>query len=242
MQRLTFEIEAESLRRFAGLAAAGFLVTGLDRAAANLGAVAGAAEVRAALAAKNITLQNLTDDPRIAEWRRAIAACGLKASTFKGSAEQLSRRFLKGESISTPLPVVNAYCEVSARHLAPMAGYDLDRFRSPELAIRLGRPGTDKFSPLGGRAADMPVTADVVVYASGDTVVCWAFNHRDSQETCLTADTRTAAFFGEAVTAVQREAMVAALEEMAGLLKAAGAEVGQLMLADAKSPRFTLGE
>ncbi|MBI2808723.1 MAG: hypothetical protein HYX68_27355 [Planctomycetes bacterium] len=241
MKPFTFEIETDVIQRFPRVSVGSFVVTGLEQAAAALHDAAKVAEqVRNELVAKGISIQNLAVDVRVAGWRQAIATCGLKASTYKSSPEQLGRRYLKGDTISTPLPVVNAYCAVSSRHLAPMAGYDLDRFPNPQLALRMGRPGSDAFHPLGGRADDMPITPEVVVYASGSVVVCWAFNHRDSQDTCLTADTRDAVFFAEAVTAVQQEAMNAALSELAGLLREGGADVGPMVIADATSPSFTL--
>jgi DNA/RNA-binding domain of Phe-tRNA-synthetase-like protein len=82
----------------------------------------------------------------------------------------------------------------------------------------------------------MPITREVVVYAVGSTILCWAYNCRDSQETCLTGETNVGVFFGEAVTERQHAPLRAALDELAECLQRAGATVGRVVFADAGSP------
>ena len=138
----------------------------------------------------------------------------------------------------TGLPLVDLYCEVATRHLAPLGGYDVDRLPAEDIELRLARPDGDSFAPLGG--GDMPLADRVAVYASGSTVLCWAYNCRDSRDTCLTEDTDTGLFLGEAVTARQHRALRAALDDLAGRLSAAGAEVGEVVYADAERPRIDI--
>jgi DNA/RNA-binding domain of Phe-tRNA-synthetase-like protein len=187
-----------------------------------------------ALVAQDVTIELVADHPLIKDWRSAIAACGLKPSTYKSSPEQLARRTLKSGPVQTGLPLVDLYCEVATRHLAPLGGYDLDRLPPDDIELRFGRPGTDTFVPIGG--GEMPLTDKVAVYASGPTVLCWAYNCRDSRETCLTEGTGTGLFVGEAVTARQHGALRAALEDLAGRLTSAGAQVGEIAYADAERP------
>ena len=218
---LTFSLSPALLDRFPDCRAGGFLVHGLRAAAARLAEEPEPLSA-AALETAGITQQNLADEPRIQAWRRAIARCGLKPSTYKSSPEQLAARLLRGKGISTPLPVVNAYCAISIRHLAPMGGYDLRRLPEPAITLRLARPGEDVFQPLGGRAEDMPLTENVAVYASGSEVICWAFNHRDSARTCLEAETDEAVFFSEAVAPEQHAGLEAGLRELADFIRADG--------------------
>ena len=191
-----------------------------------------------ALVGQDVTIELVADHPLVKDWRSAIAACGLKPSTYKSSPEQLARRTLKSGPVHTGLPLVDLYCEVATRHLAPLGGYDVDRLPPEDVELRLARPGTDAFVPLGG--GDMPLTDKVAVYASGSTVLCWAYNCRDSRETCLTEDTDTGLFLGEAVTARQHGALRAALEDLAERLSAAGAEVGGIAYADAERQRVSI--
>ncbi|MDQ3979142.1 MAG: hypothetical protein M3314_06265 [Actinomycetota bacterium] len=213
----------------------GVVASGLVPAASVLaGRVEG--DLRQELSSRGLKIETLASDPVIADWRAAIAASGLKASTYKGSVEQLVRRTLKSGPVRTGLPLVDVYCDVATRHLAPLGGYDVARLPSPAVSLRLADPSTDRFLPLAGKEGDMPLTPQVVVYAAGPTVLCWAYNCRDSRETCLTEETEVAVFFGEAVTERQHAPLAEALAELAAVLTGAGAAVGPVVFADAGSP------
>ena len=214
----------------------GFLASGLAAAAAVVDQQPFPTDTAQALVSQDVTIELIADHPLIKDWRIAIAACGLKPSTYKSSPEQLARRTLKSGPVRTGLPLVDLYCEVATRHLAPLGGYDVARLPTAEIRLRLADPSNDTFAPLGGREGDMPLTDSVAVYAAGSTVVCWAYNCRDSRETCLTAGTDVAMFVGEAVTARQHGALRRALDDLAARLTAAGAQVGPMAYADADSP------
>ncbi len=235
---IRIEIEPAILGRFPDCRVGGFLVRGL-RSAAERVRLEPADSLASSLADQAITAEKLGEEPRVQEWRKAIKQCGLKPSDYKSSPEQLARRLLKGTWISTPLPVVNLYSAVSARHLAPLGAYDLERLPVPAVTLREARE-TDTFAPLGGRPEDMPLRPQVAVYASGTEVICWAFNHRDSSATCLVPETDTALFAGEAVAGLQLASLDAALAELARELRDAGATVGPAQYADAKSPSVSL--
>ena len=139
--------------------------------------------------------------------------------------------------MQTDLPLVELYSEVATRHLAPQGGYDVDRLPPDDIELRFARPD-DQFAPIGG--GEMPLTDKVAVYASGSTVLCWAYNCRDSRETCLTEDTDTGLFLGEAVTARQHAALRAALDDLAERLSGVGAQVGGIAYAEANGPGIDL--
>lgn len=228
-------IAGEVAGRHPDILVGGLLATGLRAAAAAAPPLPG--DTAQALVAQDVTIELVADHPLVRDWRSAIASCGLKPSTYKSSPEQLARRTLKSGPVQTGLPLVDLYCEVATRHLAPLGGYDVDRLPEGEIDLRLGREG-DRFDPLGG--GQMPLGDQVVVYAVGATVVCWAYNCRDSRETCLTEETDTGLFLGEAVTARQHGALRSALDDLAARLGAAGAEVGEVTYADAGSPRVEI--
>lgn len=195
---------------------------------------------RSQLLEQGLTIENLTSDPRVAAWRDAFRRSGLKPSTYRSSPEQLARRLLRGENISTPLPIVNAYCAVSAANLASLGGYDLNRLPTMEVTLRYARPEQDSFQPLGGRVENMPLIPTVAVYACGTDIICWSFNHRDSLRTCLEPHTQRALFLCEAVDQAQYHSVANALEELRRTLSAAGARVGGLASADNCSQRTEL--
>ncbi len=191
-----------------------------------------------ALVSQDVTIELAADHPLIRDWRAAIAECGLKPSTYKSSPEQLARRTLKSGPVRTGLALVDLYCEVATRHLASLAGYDVDRLPAEPIVLRLANPAADVFVPLGG--GDVPRTEGVAVYAAGPTVLRWAYNCRDCRETGLTEETDTGLFLGEAVSAVQHEALRTALDDLAGRLAAAGAQVGPVLCADRDQPHITI--
>ncbi len=219
---------------------AGFLASGLISAAAVLAEAGLPYDTAGELAAAGVSIERLADHPVIAGWRTAIAACGLKPSTYKGSVEQLVRRTLKSGPVRTPLPLVDMYCDVAARHLAPLGAYDVGLLPVPDIALRLADPSVDEFHPLGAaRDGEMPLTPAVAVYACGSTVICWAYNCRDSQDTCLASDTDVGLFLGEAVTEGQHGPLRAAFADLRERLAGAGATVGETQVASAVAPSFT---
>lgn len=232
---LTLRIETNLLNRYPQLRVGAFCVEGLAHAAGRVttGQLAELwMQTVAELTRIGTTSDKVADVPVVAEWRRAIAACGLKPSTYKSSVEALVRRVLKDGAVSTPLPIVTAYCAISARTLAPMGGYDMSRLPVASVDVRCGRPERDTFTPLGGRAEDMPITRDVALYASGNTVMCWAFNHRDSKATCLQDSTDRAVFFCESIAELQYGPMQQSLQMMNDLLSELGATVGAVAFVD----------
>jgi DNA/RNA-binding domain of Phe-tRNA-synthetase-like protein len=237
MPSFSFSIAGEIAERHPDILVGGLLASNLRATAAAVAAAAFPEDTAQALVNQDVTIELVADHPLVKDWRTAIAACGLKPSTYKSSPEQLARRTLKSGPVRTGLALVDLYCEVATRHLAPLGGYDVERLPAPEIELRLAR-GDDSFSPLGG--GDMPLTDKVAVYAAGATVICWAYNCRDSRDTCLTEDTQAGLFLGEAVTARQQGALRIALADLAGRLAAAGAQVGPVVFADRDTPQIEI--
>ena len=238
MTEIRIAIDPAVLERFPDCRVGGFLARGLRSAAGKL-KLEGAETLAAPLTVQGVSVESLSEEPRIREWRKAYQQIGVKPSTYKSSAEQLARRLLKGSWISTPLPLVNLYSAVSVKHLTPMGAYDVERLPDPSVVLRFPREG-DVFHPLGGRPEDMPLRPAVAVYASGSEITCWAFNHRDSATTSLLAETDLGFFMAEAVAGVQYASLEAAFAELARDLREAGADVGETVYADASGSRATI--
>lgn len=222
---IKLELDREVLVRFPDVRVAGFLVGDLDRAAAK-----GEVKWQMVPLPADLTIENLANETRIARWREAFQAMDLRPSTYKSSVEQLVRRQLKGDSVQTPLPIVNLYCRVSAAKLAPLGGYDVERLPQKQIVVRFARPEADHFVPLTGRAEEMPLKSSVVVYASGTIVLCWALNHRDSKISCLRPETQVAVFLSEGVSMVHHQPLLEALASLRSQLQQLGATVGEIQL------------
>lgn len=238
MPSVSLRIADEIAERHPDILVGGLLASNLRAAAATVAGQPFPEDTALALVSQDVTIELVADHPLIRDWRTAIAASGLKPSTYKSSPEQLARSALKGGPVRTGRVLVDLCCEVAARHLAPVGGYDVDRLPAEPIVLRLADPETDSFVPLSG--GDVPLTGRVAVYASGPTVLSWAYNCRESRETCLTEESDTGLFLGEAVTERQHAALRIALADLAGRLAAAGAQVGPVVLADAQHPDSTV--
>ena len=236
---LTVTIDPSLFNRFPALRVCGFAVADLDRATASIteadlhDAVADAA---AGLARSGITSGNAAAVPVIQQWRQAFAACGLAPSSYYGSVESHVRGVLRDECTATTVAAIALSRAISARHLAPLSGYDVDALPGCTVSIRAARPQSDWFVPLGARPSDIPSNPAVVVIAAGQTVLSWGFNHRDSRQTSLRAETRRAVFFSEAIAPAQAIAADRALQDFRDALRQRGATVGPLVAADARTP------
>jgi len=234
------------LTRFPELCVMGFRVDVIDDDALAQLEVPDQAVVEAALRDLGVSVASLADHELVAEWRSATRASGLKPSTFKSSPEALARRFAKGSGLSTPLQLVNLYCAVSAMNLAPLGAYDIRRLPGSgagsnlEIDLRLAKPGSDRFVPIGGKPSDFPITPEVPIYACDDTIICWSFNCRDSSETCLVDNSSAMLFLGEATTANQREALEQAIAQLHDLLSIKGILTGEIVSVSGKEPKVLL--
>src|SRR6476646_7722688 len=143
---LTLTIDPPLFDRFPALRVCGFAVADLDRAMASLSeadlhdAVADAA---AGLARIGITCGNTATVPAIQQWRQAFAACGLAPSSYRGSVESHVRRVLQDDGTPGTVAAVTLSRAISARHLAPLSGYDLDALPGSTVSIRTARPQSD---------------------------------------------------------------------------------------------------
>jgi DNA/RNA-binding domain of Phe-tRNA-synthetase-like protein len=240
---LTLAIDPQLFTRFPALSVGGFLVSRLDRASLALtaGDIEGAwRRASLELVRGGITIANVTRAQPIDEWRQAYASCGIDPGTHLPGVERVVRRTLTAGAVATQAPVVSLSCAVSARHVAPLGGYDIDALPAATIMVRAARPDSDWFVPLGARPTDLPLDPDVIVYAAGDTVLSWSFNHRDSRQTCVHRGTVRAAFFSEAVRPPHTAMAVAALYDLRHRLAAGGAQVGPLAFADIAAPAVAL--
>jgi DNA/RNA-binding domain of Phe-tRNA-synthetase-like protein len=236
MDEPVLSIDQAVLERFGDVRVAAFATEDLDTARRRLASRSQALveQVRNQLQRAFPAVDGMLADERIQGWRLAMRLSGLKASAIRSSCEQLARRSLRGDGVRSQDPVVTAYCAVSARHLAPLGAYDLDRLPTRVVTLRPARTG-DLFEPIGG-GRDFPLDPRVVVYAADNQVLCWAFNHRDSVRTALLPDIEHALFVAEALYPSQVSAMLAAVEELRSLLTDHGGRVGSLAVASADTP------
>jgi DNA/RNA-binding domain of Phe-tRNA-synthetase-like protein len=235
---LDFSIAPEVAAHFPGIAVHAVCCEGFRSAADRIEDTTLLGQAVAGVRALEIDREKLAAHPAIAVWREGYAALRARPSQFRASIESLVRRALGGSDLALPIPAVNLYNALSLKHLAPMGAYDLAKLPAAPMILRLAAPDTDRFDPLGGKASDFPLNPDLVVYASGDAVLCWGFNCRDSRETGLDPTSDRIVFFSESLDAEGAARSRAALFELRSILEAAGMACGALLVADAAKPDF----
>jgi DNA/RNA-binding domain of Phe-tRNA-synthetase-like protein len=239
---LTISIAPELFSRYPSLKVDAFVASGLDRASAALtpDVLRRVRETTGAvLARRGITTNSIGNVRSIQRWRRAFAASGVTPAVFAVGVEKNLRRALF-EAQAPAVPIVALYQSIGARHLASIAAHDLDAIPGSVISLRPVRPMSDWFFPLGARPTDIPPAPRAVVYAAGDTVLCWSFNHRDSRQTCLTRESRRAVFLAESLASVQARSATAALDDLRRELGHEGVHLGPVGSAGAAAPDVEL--
>jgi DNA/RNA-binding domain of Phe-tRNA-synthetase-like protein len=237
---LGFGIAPEVVQRFPGVEVHGVRARGFRAAIPKLDHEAAVRHAVARIGSLGIDREKIAEFPPVAAWRQAYAALKVRPSAFRASIEALLRRAVAGHDLALPIPSVNLYNAVSLDALAPIGAYDMAKLPDGPMMLRLADPATDRFTPLGGKAADFPLNPDLVVYASGNTVLCWGFNHRDNVETALDAQSDDIVFFAEAVDADGGVRARKAIEDIRARLAAVGVACSDPVKANKTSPAFRL--
>ena len=231
-QMLEIAIEDSVIADFPGVQVAALRVSIEDQA--NLASLRRELSPRLESAAAALAeFEPITSMPEIACWREAYQKLGVKPSKFASSIEALLRRAKKEDIAEIGIPAVDLYNAISILHRAPLGAYDASKLSDAPLVLRKARPEIDVFAPLGSTADRFPLNPALVVYGQEDTVLCWGFNSRDSEVSAVDDASQQILFFSEATDADGAARSVAALEELATLVAAAGGETNPVVYLDA---------
>lgn len=129
---------------------------------------------------ERLDLETLTAHPRIASWREAFKAQGIKPNEFRCSVEAMVRRALR----SQPLPSINALVDLgnalSLRHLVPVGSHAIDVVTG-DLALRPAT-GEETFVAFGSDQTEHPAPGEIV-FTEGNTVLTRRWSWRQSNHT-----------------------------------------------------------
>jgi len=167
-----------------------------------------------------ISGDTMTCHPDVRRWRETFAYMGVKPSKYRSSLEALLRRLFKGEMWCVS-NVVDLYNCVSVLNLTPMGAHDLDKLKGG-LTLRRGRQG-EKFYPLGSGDASIDVDPRQVVYADDEKITCWLWNHRDTREVAVDAETKRAVFLLDRAFETEWRSLEEGLDALEGELRKIGA-------------------
>lgn len=235
---MEFQIAPEVAARFPGIEVHAVRVRGFLAGAERLDHAGRLRQAVTQVSSLGIDKEKLAAYPPMARWREAYATLKVRPSAYRASIESLLRRALGGADLALPIASVNLYNAVSLDTLAPMGAYDMAKLPPAPMLLRFADPAQDRFTPLGGKTEDFPLNPDLVVYASGSTVLCWGFNHRDNVETALDAQSDDIVFFSEAVDAEGGRASADAVAEVRRRLTDAGITCSGPFTANRNQPSF----
>jgi DNA/RNA-binding domain of Phe-tRNA-synthetase-like protein len=160
--------------------------------------------------------EEIATHPRIANWRAAFAAMGIKPNDFRCSVEAMARRALKDQQ----LPSINALVDIgnilSLRHLVPMGGHAVGP-AGQDYRLRQAT-GAEVFVPFGGTDPEHPSPGEVI-FAEGDIVLTRRWSWRQSNHTLTLPETTAIEFNVDALPPVERPEAEAICQELAEMVK-----------------------
>lgn len=160
---------------------------------------------------QGINETNFTNQSALALWRKIYEEDFLmNPRTYRSSIESLVKRVVTGKELWNICNVVDLYNCCSLFSLLPIGGYDLKKIVE-NIEVRFGKAG-ETFLALGQRQK-IHVESPQVVYADEKRVLCWLWNHKDCQETCIEEMTRTVLFFIDSFDFEQAQIALKLLEE-----------------------------
>jgi len=143
----------------------------------------------------------------VAAWRDAYRAFGARPNRTRPSVEALLRRADAG------LPridrLTDVYNAVSVKHLLPVGGEDLDRYRGP---ARLARAAGDEpfDTTKDGEPAEEHPEPGEVIWRDDIGVTCRRWNWRQCTRTRITGSTVNAVFILDGLAALGQERLIMA--------------------------------
>ncbi len=131
---------------------------------------------------ESVAPDELALDPRIAGWREAFKALGMRPSDYRPSVDAMARRVLKNQQLPSISTLVDIGNTVSLRRLVPIGGHATDVLVDG-LDLRPAT-GREKFEPFGSDEEETPPEGEFIL-ADGDVVVARRWIWRQARHTIL---------------------------------------------------------
>lgn len=169
----------------------------------------------------------------VAVWRDAYQKFPKKKGA-RCSFENLFKRVMKGNPVSSINPTVDISNAISLSYAFPIGAENLDAFVGD---FRLGRAqGGEDFEPIGEGKQDPPLEGEIC-YMDDAGAVCRCLNWRDGVRTAVMGDCPHQFFAIECVDPERVDVLKKAVEDLAALLKEhVGAEIYVAEVLTAENP------
>ncbi|WCL62713.1 phenylalanine--tRNA ligase beta subunit-related protein [Bacillus subtilis] len=216
-QQLKLSIEEDVLNKYPEMRILGIVVNDLTVFQNSSTTIEGFIEpIFSQIQDKDWGPQQISAEQEIKAWRSAYGEMGVKPSKFKSSFESLFRRVVKNQVPFGVNSIVDAYNAVSLKHRLCMGGYDLD-YIEDHIILRYAQEG-EKMLPIG-TSEPLILNDRSVVYSDPNKVLCSYWNHRDSEETKISTQTKNAIFFVDEIHKKKGRSL-SALFDLINLIKA----------------------
>jgi len=228
---MKFKIDNKILEKFPGLNIGVIVVKGIDNT--------GSCEIMDEIAVRekeireNFNTGMLSENPKIADWRKAYSSFGAKPKKYKCSVENLYRMILNDISLKHINKLVDIYNYISIKHMVPIGGDDLDKIDG-NIALKIAN-GDEDFVELGSTDSGHPKEGEVV-YCDDNEVLCRRWNWRECDKSKMTEETKNVTLVIEAMPAVSVDELGSIMGELKDLVvKYCGGETKTYVLNEKNS-------
>jgi len=187
---------------------------------------------------QSMSIENLSQQPRISSWRKAYSSFGAKPKKYKSSVESLYRMVLKGMSMRNINKVVDIYNYISLKHMVPVGGDDLRKVEG-DIILRFAR-GDETFTALNSDE-EVTVSPGEVIYCDERGVLCRCWNWRECDRTKMTGETKEVILVAEGLPPVKREEMQEIAGDLAKMLEIYCGAIVRNAILDENLPVLDIG-
>lgn len=170
-----------------------------------------------AAAAARYQGRKVKEDAAIVPYREAFRTLGINPNKFMSSIEALFTRISKGKPMPHINPIVDLGNTLSLKYVLPMGAHDIAGMEGDGIEVRFSREG-DSFVPFGETEAEQ-LPAGELIYATGNRVCTRHWIWRQSELGKIGPKSSDIFFPIDGFADVNKEAILSAREELAGLCR-----------------------
>jgi lysyl-tRNA synthetase class 2 len=168
--------------------------------------------------------QDIHNHHHIRAWKNAYKSFGAKSSHLS-SIENLVKRVLDGQDISTGNMLVDLYNLISLRYIVPVKGHDLEKISGP---IKLIAAQGNESAVLLGQKEPSTAKAGEIIYHDEEGLVCRRWNWKEADRVKMSDQTQSALFLLQGVDSISKDVIEHATYELSVYLQKYAADDVQI--------------
>lgn len=212
---MKFKIDKEIFEKFPGLNMGIVVARGIDNSGKSEEVINLIREKENEIR-KHYNSETVSQNEKIAAWRRAYSSFGAKPKKYKSSVEALYRMILAGKELRHINTIVDIYNYISLKYMIPAGGDDLDKVDGG--IILTFAQGNESFIELNSQEVKNPKPGEVV-YKDDKEVLCRRWNWRECDKTKMTEETQNAALVMEGLPPFAKEDVEQIAKKLAELVQ-----------------------